>query len=163
MIDQTNATFQEVFSRAGLMKAIKLLPWCLSAVVPFCYIRGEVSIATQQDKGIPTVSEPFPTASEPEPHGLPVPGPSRGLMPPPGTSPLPVSSLPDMPLSGTPLVGCPFSNLLAILSQGKWDHSPNGSLDPHYTKRIHITSSKVEAGSEHRSTWGDDHMPNLKP
>ena len=75
----------------------------------------------QQDEGIPTVLEPCPTASElePESHVSPVPGPSGDLTPPPRTS-LPVSFLPDIPLSGTPLVGCPFSDLLAIPSQGKW-------------------------------------------
>ena len=56
-----------------------------------------------------------------------VQGPSRGLTPPPGTSSLPVSFLPDIPLSGTPLVRCPISHLLAMPSQGKQDHSPSGS------------------------------------
>ena len=123
MTNQTDATFQEVFSQASLREVVKLLPWCVSVVVPFCYISGAVTIAAQQDKEFPTMSEPCPTASEPEPepetHGSLAPGPSGGLTPPTGTSPLPVSSLPDIPLAGTPLVGHPFSDFLVIPSQRK--------------------------------------------
>ena len=117
------------------------------------------------DEGIPTMSEPCPTTSdpEPEPHGSLSPGPSRCLTPPPGTFPLPVSSQPDIPLSGTPLVGHPFLHLPTTPSQGKWDHSPSGSSDHPHTKMAHITSPEVEVGSEHSSTWGDDHMPDLTP
>ena len=62
------------------------------------------------------MSKCCPTAfeSEPEPQHSPVAGSSRGLTSPPGTSPLLVSSLPDIPLSGTPLVACLFSHLLAM-------------------------------------------------
>ena len=108
MIDQTDATYQEVSSQASLTEAVKLLPWCISAVMPFHYISRLVTIAAQQDKGIPTVSEPSPTAPEPEPHGSSNPGLSGGLTLPTGTPPLPVSSLPDMPLAGTPWWGTIF-------------------------------------------------------
>ena len=155
MIDQTDATFQEVFSQASSTKAVTLLPWCISAAVPFHYISRPVMIAAQQDEGIPTIFEHHLTASEPEPCGSPVPGPSGGLTPPPGTPPLPVSSLPDIPLAGTPLVGCPFSDFLAIPSQGKQDHSPSDSLDHHHTKRTCICSPEAEAGVESSSTWGN--------
>ena len=74
---QTDATFQEVLSQASSMEAVKLLPWCISAVVPFCYVSGAITIAAQQGKGIPTISGPCPTAPEPEPCCSPVPGPSR--------------------------------------------------------------------------------------
>ena len=94
MINQTDATFQEVFSQACLTDAVKLLLWCVSAAVPFCYISGAITIAAQQDEGIPTIFKPCPTASEPEPHGSLAQGPSAGLTPPLGTTPLPVSSLP---------------------------------------------------------------------
>ena len=119
MINQTDVTFQEVFSQAGLTEAIKLLLWCISAAKPFHYISRMMTIATQQDESIPTMSKPCPTASAPELHTSPVPGASRGLTPPPGTSPLPVSFLSDIPLSGAPLAGCPFSGLLAIPLTGK--------------------------------------------
>ena len=137
-----------MFSQKSLMEAIKLLPWCISVVVPFCYTSGALSTATQQDEGISIMSKPHMTASEPEPesHGLPVPGPPRGLTPTPGTSFLLVPSLPDIPLSGAPLIGHPFSNLLAIPSQGKWDHTPSGSLDPHPTKRTHNHPPKLRLG-----------------
>ena len=78
MIDQTDATFQEVFSQVSLTEAVKLLPWCISVAVPFHNISGPVTIAALQDEGIPTISQPCPTASEPEPepHGSLAPGPS---------------------------------------------------------------------------------------
>ena len=84
------------------------------------------------------------TTSEPEPHGSPVPGLSRGLTPPPMMPPLPMSSLPDIPLDGTPLLGHPFADLLGIPTKGKWDHSPSNSLNHLYAKRTHITSPEVE-------------------
>ena len=123
MIDQTDATLQQVLSQASLMEAVKLLPWCISAVVPFHYISRDATTATQPDESVPIISRPHPMVPEPEPCGSPVPGPS-GVTIPSMTSPLPVSSLPDMPLAGTPLLGCPFDDL-ANTSKGKWDHSPS--------------------------------------
>ena len=106
MIDQTNSTLQEVLSKASSTEAIKLLPWCLSVVVPLCYISEAASVAAHQDESISIASEPCPTVLDPEPHGLPVPDPSGSLIPPPVMSPLPVYSIPDIPLDGTPLLGC---------------------------------------------------------
>ena len=51
MIHQTDTTLQEVLSQASSMEAIKLLPWCISAVVPFCYISRAATMAVQQDEG----------------------------------------------------------------------------------------------------------------
>ena len=165
MIDQTNDTFQEVFFWASLIEAVNLLPCCISAAVPFHYLSGAVTIAAQQDEGIPPMSKPCPTASKPEskpePHGSLAPGTSGCLTPPPETPPLPASSLPDIPLAGTPLVGHLFSDFLAILSQRKQDHSPSGSLDHHHTKRTHVCSPEVEVGVEPNSTEGDQDMPEL--
>ena len=79
------------------MEAIKLLPLCISVVVPLCYISETATTATQQDEGISIVSEPCHTAPESEPHGLLVAGPSGVPTPPLVMSPLPVSSLPDIP------------------------------------------------------------------
>ena len=162
MTNQTNATFQEVLSQASFMEAIKLLPWYISAVVPFCYISGATTTAVQQDEGIPIVSRLYPTVPEPKPHGLPVPGPSGVPIPPWVTSLPPVSSLPDIPPGRYSLGGCPFADLV-IPSKGKWDHSPSDSPNHLHTKRTHITSPDVEIGSEHSSTQGNDHMPDLTP
>ena len=128
------------------METITLLPWSITVAMPFCYISRVVAIVAWQDEGVPTMSKLCPTTSEPkpEPHGSPVPGPSRDLTPPPRTSPLLVSSLPDIPLSGTP-----FSHLPTTPSEGKWDQSPSGSPDNPHTKRACITSPQVEVGSEH--------------
>ena len=73
LLDQTDATFQEVFLQASLMKAIRLLLFCITVAVPFHYISGIVANVSQQDEGIPAMSEPHPT--EPDPHALLVPGP----------------------------------------------------------------------------------------
>ena len=101
MINQTDDDFWEVFSQVSLTEAVRLLPWCISVAVPFHYIRRAMTIAAQQDEAIPTISEPCPNASEPEPYGSLAPGPSVGLTPLPGTPLLPVSSLPDIPLEVT--------------------------------------------------------------
>ena len=53
MIDQTDAILQEVSSQASLIEAIKLLPWYISAAVPFCYTSRAAPMTAQQDKGIP--------------------------------------------------------------------------------------------------------------
>ena len=98
------------------------------------------------------MSEPCPT----EPHGSLASGPSRYVTPPPGTSPLLVSSLPNIPCQ---VLQSPANHLLT----GKWDHSPSGSPDYPQTKETQVTSPKVKVGSEHSSTWGNNHMPNLTP
>ena len=105
MINQTNATLQEALSQVSLMEAIKLLPWCVSAVIPFHYISGAATMAAQQDEGISIVSGPCPTVPEPEPSGSLVQDPSGGPTPPPATSPLPMSSLPDIPQQVLPCWG----------------------------------------------------------
>ena len=66
MIDQTDATLQEVLSHVSSMEAIKLLPWCISMVVPLHYISEATTTAAQQEKGISIVSGPCPTVPEPE-------------------------------------------------------------------------------------------------
>ena len=111
MINQTDATLKEVLSQASSTEAVKLLPWCISTVVPFYYISEATTMTAQQDKGISIVSRPHPTVPEPDPHGLLVPGPPGVLTPPLVTSPPPVSSLPDISVAGTLLLGCPTGGL----------------------------------------------------
>ena len=157
--------FQEAFSQVSLTEAAKLLPWCISVAVPFCYISGTITTAAQQDEGFPTTPEPCSTASElaPEPHCSWALGPPGGLTPPPRTSLLPVSSLPDIPLTGTSMMGCLFSYFLAIPSQGKQDHSPSGSFDHSPTKRTSVCSQDIEVGVESSSSLGDQGTLELVP
>ena len=162
MINQIDATLQEVLSQVSSMEAVKLLPWCVSMVVPLCYISEAATMAIHQDEGISIASEPCTAASEPEPHGSLVPCPSGVSTSPPATSPLPVFSIPDIPLDGTPLLGCSFAGL-TIPPKGKWDHTPSDSPNHLHVKRTHITSPEVQVGSEHSSTWGNDHKPNPTP
>ena len=114
LMNQTEATFQEVFSQVDSMEAVKLLPWCVTVAMPLWCISGAVATAIQLVEGIPSISELCPTEPKPEPCGSPPPGPSRVLTSPWGTSPPLVPSIPDIPLLGTSLVGqsCPLNHLL---------------------------------------------------
>ena len=78
---------------------------------PCLYISTVVATATRLVEGVPSMSELHPMEPEPEPYCSPAPGPSRVLTSPPGTSPPLVSSTPDIPLLGTPLVGHSFPYL----------------------------------------------------
>ena len=162
MIDQSDATLQEVLSQVSSMEAIKLLPWCVSMAVPLGYMSKAATIATHQDEGASIASEACPTTPEPEPCGSPVPGPSGVLTPQQAMSLLPGFSMPDIPLDGTPLLGHSFAGLTIPL-KGKWDHSHSDSPDHLHVKRTHITSPEGEVRSEHSSTWGDNHMPDPTP
>ena len=57
--DQTDATLQEMLSQASSMETLKLLPCCLSMVVPFHYIGKTTTTAAQQDEGISITSRPL--------------------------------------------------------------------------------------------------------
>ena len=163
MTDQTDATFQEVFSQFSSTEAVKLLPWCVSLAVPFHYISGTMTTAAQQDENIPTVPQPCPTAPKPESYGSPTPGTFGSPIPPPRASPLPVSSLPDIPLVGTPLVGCPFSDFLAVSSEGKQSHPPSSSPGHHDPRKTYVCSPEVEVGVESSFSWGKQDTPELVP
>ena len=75
------------------------------------------------------------------------------------TSPLPVFSILDIPLDGTPFLGCSFAGLI-IPPKGKWDHTPSDSLNHPHIKRTHVIPPEVRVGSEHCSTQGKDYTPN---
>ena len=60
MLNQTDATLQDVLSQMSSMETIRLLPWCVSVVVPPHYIGQAATMATQQDEGISTISGPCP-------------------------------------------------------------------------------------------------------
>ena len=55
---------------------------------------------------------------------------------PPSTLQLPVPPLPDISFEGTPPVGHPFAEFLAIPTKKKWDHSPSSLLSNHHDKRM---------------------------
>ena len=155
IVKQTDATFQEVFSQASSTNSIKLLSWCISSTVPLCYMSGVLATAMQQNEDIPATT----TAAKPD--GSLAPGPSSSPAHPPGTPPLPVHSLLDILFVGTPPVGHPFAEFLAIPKQKRWDCSSKSSLDDHCNKRTHADSQEVEARSEHRSAQGNEDMPKL--
>ena len=144
------------------MEAVKLLPWCISAVVPLCYISEVASMATHQDDGISITSKSCSPAPRSESHSLPVPGQSGSPTPPPMMFPLPVLSIPNIPSDGTPLWGCLFAEL-TIPPKGKWDHTTSDLPDSPHVKRPCITSPEVGVRSEHNSTSGNDYMPNPTP
>ena len=76
MNEQTDPTFQEVFSHVSLADSIKLLPCCISVAVPIHYMRRTMATAMQQDEDIPAASKP----EDPPP-----PGPSSSPVHPPKT------------------------------------------------------------------------------
>ena len=51
MIGKTDATPQEVLNQVSAMEAVKLLPWCISAVVPFHYTSGAGVMVAQPGQG----------------------------------------------------------------------------------------------------------------
>ena len=166
MIDQTEATLQEVCSQVSSTESVMLLPWCVSMVVPLCYISEATTMAAHQDESISILSEPCSTMPEPEPepepHGSPVPCPSGVLTPPLAMPPLPVFAIPYIAFYGTPLLGHSFAGL-TIPPKGKWYHSPSGSPNYLHIKRTCVTSPEGEVRSEHSPMQGDDHMPNPTP
>ena len=162
MINQTDATVQEVLSQANSAEAIKLLSWCISEAVPLHYISEAATMAAHQDEGISVASEPCPTAPKGEPCRSLVPGPHGVLTPPLAMSPVLVFSIPDIPLDGTPFLGHCFAGL-TIPPKGKYDHYPSDSPDHLHIKRTCITSPEVEVRCEHSSTWGNNHMPDPTP
>ena len=144
--------FQEVFSQVHLADSIKLPSWCISVVVPLCYMSGMMVTAMQQDEDVAAASKPQCSLA---------PDPSSSLVHPPRMPPLPVPPLLDIPLVGTPPVVCPFAEFLAISTQKKWGCSPSGLLDHHHNKRICVDSQEVEARSDHCSAHGDEDTPKV--
>ena len=125
----------------------------ITALVHFlCYIRRLMATTMQE-------SEDVPAASEPE--GWPAPGPSGSPTHLPITPPLPVSPLPDIPFVGTPLMGHPFAEFLAIPTPESETTLPAVALNDHCNKRTYVNSKEVEARSEHNSAQGDEGMPKL--
>ena len=98
MVEEADATFQEVFSQVRLTDLIKLLPWCISSTVPLHYISRSLATTAQQDEDIPATT----TVSDPE--GSLALGPSSSPACPTGTLPLPVPPLRNIPFVGTPPV-----------------------------------------------------------
>ena len=125
LLSQTEATFQEVFScRQIQLRPSILLPWCVNAAMPLCYISRVVGYFHLTGGGHPLSVRTVPYRAWARAllaHQLQVP--PRALTPPSGSSPPLVSSIPDIPLSGTPLVGHPSPFLSTTSSQEKWDHS----------------------------------------
>ena len=154
MVEQTDATFQEVFSQVSLANSIKLLPWCISSTVTLHYLSGVLTTDTHQGEDIPATT----TASEPK--GSPAPGSSSSPAHPPGTPPLPVPPLLDIPFVSTPPVRYPFAELPAVPSQKKWDCFPSSSLNHHHDKRIHVNSQEVKVGVNTALQWVMKTHPN---
>ena len=157
MDEQTDATFQEVFSQVSLANSIKLLPWCLSSTIPLCYMSGVLATTAQQDGDIPATT----AASESE--GSPAPGPWSSPAHPPRTPPFPIPPLPDISFVGTPPVWHPFAAFHAIPTEKKWDCYSSGLLDDHCNRRTHVNSQEVKGGSDHSSAQSNEDMPELVP
>ena len=156
MIEQADATFQEVFSQVSLADSIKLLPFCVSSSVPLCYMSRALATTTQQDKDVPATT----TASQPE--GSLAPGPQAVQLIDPELHHFQYLPYQISPCRHSPL-GHPFAEFLAIPTQKKQDWPSSSSLSDHCNKKTHIDSQEVEARSEGSSAQGDGDMPKLVP
>ena len=56
MVEQIDATFQEVFSQASSANSINVLPWCLLFAVPLCYMSSMLDTTMQQDEDAPATT-----------------------------------------------------------------------------------------------------------
>ena len=103
------------------MEAVKLLPWCVTVALPFHYMGGSGGYCCLTGRGHPLYvrTTPYRALKPRVMWPSPAPGPCRVLTSPPGTSPPLVSFIPDIPLSGTALVGQPFPFLSMTSSQEK--------------------------------------------
>ena len=106
MAEETDATFQEVFSQASSTDMVKLVPWCISSAIPLCYMNEVLATMVQQREDIAV------TTTAPEPEGSQALAPSDSPSHQTGTPHLPVPPLLDIPFVGTSLVGCPFTGFI---------------------------------------------------
>ena len=122
---------------------------------------GSLLRRTASSSGVGEVlySSPEGSKSASEPEGSPALGPSSSPGCPCGILRLPVPLLPDIPFAGTPPVGCPFAEFLAIPTWKKWEHSSSGSLSHHHDKGTHVDPREIMARSEHSSVQGNEDMP----
>ena len=113
MAQKGHTTFQEVFAMVRLMESIQLLTWCVSSAVPLQYINEALATAMWMGKMCPT------TTAAPEPERSPTLGPSDSPAHLSETPPSIIPLLPDLPLMGTPLVGCPICQVHSHLHTEK--------------------------------------------
>ena len=162
MINQTNATLQKCCLREAQQRPLHCCPsafpwWCPSAILakqqPWLFTRMR---ASPLHLG-PASLHLNLSLTACQLHIL------QGFQPLNQQCPLYQSfSIPDIHLDGTPLLGCSLASL-NIPPKGKQDHTSSDSPDHPHINRTNITSPEVEVGSEHSSTWGNDHMPNPTP
>ena len=140
---------------ASLATSIKLLPWCISFTVPSHYMSGALVNTTQQGKNVPATTVAVKLGESPTLGSSSSPAYLTDTLPPPA----PI--LPDLPFVGTPPVGHPFVEFIAISSQKKWGCSSSSSLNNHCNRRTHVNSQEVKARSDHSSAQDDEDMPKL--
>ena len=150
MMQEANATFQEVFSMVSLTDSIKLLPWCVSSAVPFHYMSEVLATAMQQNKNIPT------TTTIPKPQGSPALGPSSSPAHPTGILPPLVPLLLDIPF-----VGIPQGEPISLVHS--WSHPEIAGLLLQQFTLWSLWQEDPEVGvrTEQSSAWGDKNMPKL--
>ena len=155
MAEESNSTFQKVFSQMSSTDSIKLLPWCVSSAVALHYINEVLATAAQWEEDIPwTATVPDPESSQvlnppdsPAHHtGIPTP-----LVPP----------LLDIPIVGTPLVGHPFAWFIVDPMQKREDCFPSSTLGDLHYKWTHVNPQEVEVRSEHSCVQGEEDLPTL--
>ena len=129
MAQEGHTTFQEVFAMTILTESIKLLPWCIPSAVSSQYISEALVTTMQLGKNTPA------TIAVPEPKQSTSLGPSSRPTHCSETPPSIIPLLPDLPLMGTPPVGCPFAEFLATSTQKKQDCSSITARGPVLTPK----------------------------
>ena len=128
------------------MEAVKLLPWCISVVVPLCYISKAATMDAQQRM---TASSPYlasaPPAPEPEPQFQSIQGSNSSTGDVSSTSFFLARHHPGR-YSFVRMSFC-----WPIHSSEEEVGPPSDSPNHLHTKRTCITSPEVEVGSEHNS------------
>ena len=130
-----DCTFQEVFSMVSLAKSVKLLPWCFSTSTPIHHMDDELAATKQQSKTAPATAD-VTELEEPSAPGLSSSSTCSTETPPA------IPLLPDLPLEGTPSMGCPFFESLAGSSQQNWGCFPSGSSSDLHEKKSLVDSQR---------------------
>ena len=148
-----DAILQELFSQTDSTNSVKLVPWCVSTVVPLNYMNKALATAVQQRENSPA------TTTAPESDGSQALASSDSPAHQVGSPPLPVPPMLDIPFVGTPTVSFPFAGFMVNPMHIKGDCSLSGTPGDQCRKQIHVDSQDIEVRSEHSSTKGDQNPP----
>ena len=162
MAEEVDTTFQEVFSETSLTDSVRLLPRCISTTtnpgaIPMHYM-GEALATTMQWR----VDAPA-AATVLEPEGPQAPVSTSSPVHQAGAPPLPIFSMLDIPLIGTPPVGHSLIRFIIDPLHKKQDHSPISAPDSQPGEMAHAETTEANVSSGHRTVQGTGELPEMPP